>query len=89
MSAVIQSAHSEAVVSRVLAEDVLTLSQAREQLSQITGRRPDKATMTRWIHRGVGGIKLDAVRIGTQLLTSKQSLTRFIAARTEQSIGDR
>ncbi len=78
---------TESVVSRVLTEDVLTLAEARTELFRATGRRPDKATMTRWIHRGAGGVKLDAIRIGCQLLTSKQALTRFIEARTANSIG--
>lgn len=74
-------------VNRILTEDMLTLAAARKELASITGKRPDKATMTRWIHRGVGGIKLDAVRLGVQLFTSRQALTRFIEARTHQSIG--
>lgn len=74
-------------VNRVLTEDVLTLAQARYELYQITGKRPDKATMTRWIHRGVGGIKLDAIRVGMQLLTSRQALTRFIEERTQKTVG--
>jgi len=78
---------AENVVARVLTEDVLTLAQARVELRQITGRRPDKATLTRWIHRGVGGTRLDAVRIGSQLITSRQALNRFVVARTEKSIG--
>ena len=78
---------AENVVARVLTEDVLTLAQARVELRQITGRRPDKATLTRWIHRGVGGTRLDAVRIGSQLITSRQALNRFVVARTQTSIG--
>ena len=72
------------VVSRILTEDVLSLSQARAELANLTGDRPDKATMTRWIHRGVGGIKLEAIRIGGRnIFTSTQALTRFIEARTK------
>jgi hypothetical protein len=78
---------TEVTISRVLTEDVLTLAQARAELRQITGKRPDKATMTRWIHRGVGGTKLEAVRLGCQLFTSRQALTRFIHDRTEKSVG--
>ena len=70
-------------VSRVLTEDVLTLAQARIELSQIAGQRPDKATLSRWIHRGCGGVKLDAIRLGRQILTSRQALTRFIEARSK------
>ena len=71
------------VVSRILTEDVLTLTQARSELGNLTGIRPDKATLTRWIHRGVGGIKLEAIRLGGRnIFTSMQALTRFIEART-------
>jgi hypothetical protein len=80
--------NAESVVGRVLTEDVLTLAQARSEFSQIAGRRPDKGTICRWVHRGVGGVKLDAVRVGSQLLTSKQALHRFVTARTAQSVGN-
>lgn len=75
------------IVSNILTEDVLTLTQARVEIYRITGKRPDKATLSRWIHRGVGGIKLDAIRLGVHLFTSKQALNRFIVARSERSIG--
>jgi len=80
--------NAESVVGRVLTEDVLTLAQARSEFSKIAGRRPDKGTICRWVHRGVGGVKLDAVRVGSQLLTSKQALHRFVTARTAQSVGN-
>lgn len=78
---------TQTVVSRILTEDVLTLSDARRELAGITGKRPDKSTMARWIHRGVGGIKLESVALGRQLFTSKQALTRFIEARTAKALG--
>ncbi len=76
-------------VAQILTEDVITLADARKELAAITGKRPDKATMSRWVHRGVGGVRLEAVRLGVQLLTSRQAITRFIEARTERSIGNR
>jgi hypothetical protein len=70
-------------VSRILSEDVLSLAQARTELQNLTGIRPDKATMTRWIHKGVGGVKLEAIRLGGRsIFTSMQALNRFIEART-------
>lgn len=74
-------------VQQILTEDVLTLTEARQEIHSITRQRPDKATLTRWIHRGVGGVKLDAVRLGRQLITSRQAITRFISARTAGSVG--
>lgn len=73
--------------SRILTEDVLTITDARAEIASITGQRPDISTMTRWVHRGVGGTKLEAVRIGRQIITSRQAITRFIEERTAKSIG--
>ncbi|MDM4014695.1 DUF1580 domain-containing protein [Roseiconus lacunae] len=69
-------------VRRVLTEDCLTLSEARSEIKQATGRRPDKTTVYRWVNRGVGGTKLEAVRLGGVIITSRQAITRFIDARS-------
>ena len=72
------------IVSRILTENVLTLSQARAELKNLTGNRPDKGTLARWIHKGIRGTKLEAVRLGGRnIYTSTQALTRFIEARTK------
>lgn len=72
------------VVARVLTEDVLSLSQARAEIAHITGVRPDKTTLIRWIQKGVGGAKLEAVRLGGRnIFTSSQAINRFIVARTK------
>ena len=73
--------------STILTENIITLKDARSEIAAITGKRPDLATVSRWIHRGVGGTRLEAVRVGRQLLTSKQALTRFIENRTSESVG--
>lgn len=70
-------------VSRILSEDVLTLTEARGEIAAATNRRPDKSTLVRWVNRGCYGTKLEAVRLGSQLLTSRQAITRFIERRTE------
>lgn len=81
------STDTHTAVSRILTEDVLTLTQARAEIAEATGRRVEKSTICRWIHRGVGGTHLDAARVGNSLLTSRQALTRFIESRTAKSIG--
>lgn len=73
--------------SRILTEDVVTLQDARTELFRATGRRPDKTTIYRWCLKGVSGTKLEHIRLGDRILTSRQALTRFIQARTAQSIG--
>jgi hypothetical protein len=74
------------MVARVLSESIRTFSQARSEIQQITGQRPDRATILRWHKRGCGGIRLDAARIGRDYLTSMEALTRFIKARTEAGL---
>ena len=69
-------------VERLLTESVITLEEARSELASVLGKRPDKATLCRWIHRGCYGTKLEAIRLGRQLLTSREALTRFISERT-------
>lgn len=68
--------------SKVLTERVLTIAQAQAEIQQATGHRPDKATIHRWTKRGVGGVKLDAIRLGNTTLTSAEAINRFITART-------
>lgn len=71
---------------RVLTEDVLTLKEAATTIQAATGIKPDKSSLTRWILRGVSGVRLDAVRIGRHWVTSEQAITRFIEERTAASI---
>ena len=70
-------------IQRILSENVLTLEQARGELEICLGTRPDKSTVYRWCLKGVGGNKLESTRIGGRIITSKQALTRFIAAQNE------
>lgn len=81
----VDTREAESAVSRILTEDVMTIDEARGELHQLSGYRPDKSTMMRWIHRGIGGIKLEAVRLGgRKWVTSTQALNRFMILRTSQ-----
>jgi hypothetical protein len=72
----------ESKVSRILSEDVISIGEARAELEEVMGYRPDKSVLIRWINRGVGGTKLEAIRLGNQWFLSRQSLNRFIVARS-------
>jgi biotin carboxylase len=69
-------------VARVLTERVLSISQAINEIDKATGVRPHRGTIHRWISRGVRGVKLDAVEIGSRTVTSAEAIHRFITART-------
>lgn len=61
----------------LLTEDTITLPQAARELPG----RPNASTLWRWHRRGVGGVRLEAVRIGGgRIYTSRQAITRFLAA---------
>ena len=60
----------------LLTESVISLQQAVKLLPN----RPRRETVWRWTHRGVGGITLETVQIGREILTSEEAVHRFIAA---------
>jgi hypothetical protein len=65
----------------LLTEDVITLTEARNFLPKVEGqKRPHVSTIWRWTLRGIGGTKLETVKIGSRIVTSKQAMTRFILA---------
>ena len=74
---------AQAAVARILTEDPITLQEARTELFRATGRRPDKTTLYRWCLKGVAGTKLEHIRLGDRILTSRQAITRFITARSK------
>lgn len=60
----------------LLAEDIIRLNEVPQEIPG----RVDVSTVWRWAQRGVGGIKLETVKVGGKKLTSRQALSRFIAA---------
>jgi len=79
-------ANVQDVVSRVLSETVVTISQARAEIGNISGDRPDKSTMIRWITRGASGVRLDGCKLSRDWVTSTEALNRFIVARTAKAM---
>lgn len=84
MSAIKAKSKAETIVSRVLSEQVISIAEAQRELRKTINQQVDRSTIIRWINRGCGGVKLDGVKIGNQLVTSTQALTRFVIARTEK-----
>lgn len=73
---------STTAVSKILTEDPITLQEARSEIANVTGHRPDKCTIYRWCLKGVGGTRLEHIRLGDRILTSLPAITRFIEARS-------
>ncbi len=60
------------------AETLLTISQAARIRPPARGGRPThSSTIYRWITRGIRGCKLEAIRLGGTLYTSREAMQRF------------
>ena len=62
--------------SHILTETVCTL----KEVPALLPTRPCFQTVWRWTNRGVKGHKLETYKIGQQLLTSHESVHRFLEA---------
>ncbi len=66
-------------------EEILSLSEACAALPQIEGKRPHISTLWRWCNRGIRGVRLEHVRLGHRMCTSREALNRFLNALTADS----
>ena len=62
----------------VLAEDVLPIAEAAREVPSASGKGVSPSTIYRWIHRGIDGVHLPAIRMGSRWYTSRQRLSQFI-----------
>lgn len=58
------------------AEDLLTLPQAAAEFPG----RPHSSTVWRYARFGHNGVKLETIRAGGKVFTSREAVTRFLAA---------
>jgi hypothetical protein len=67
-------------------EELLTLAQAgRVRPPGRKGRPLHPSTIYRWISRGLRGVRLEAIRLGGTLYTSREALQRFAERLTHSS----
>ncbi len=65
--------HQETNPLNLLTEDMIRLNEVPAELPE----RVNVSTVWRWATRGVGGIKLETVKIGGKKLTSRQAAHSF------------
>lgn len=61
-------------------EELLGLNEARRFMPRIGGKHPSLPTVWRWCRIGIRGVKLEYVRVGKHLATSKEAVSRFFNA---------
>ena len=67
----------------LFSDHLLTLQGAAKELPRLSrGRKVHLSTLYRWVRRGVGGVKLEAVKVGRGLVTSREALQRFAERRS-------
>lgn len=64
----------------VLNETVISIERAVEMFPAVDGQKPHPVTVSRWIQRGVRGVKLEGAIIGRRVVTSAEAVERFLDA---------
>ena len=83
----------QGLVEKLLGEDKLTMPAAGRLVGDRQGGPPVHAsTITRWALKGVkvGGrvVRLEYLRAGGKILTTRQAMVRFLAAQIEVEVAD-
>src|SRR5689334_23194438 len=68
-------------------EELLSLAEASKTVPGKNGHGVNPSTVWRWALRGVGGVRLEVLRLGGRTCTSKQALQRFYERCTSAAIG--
>ena len=62
-------------------EQLISLADAVEIIPEIDGKRPHISTLWRWCRRGIGGVKLDHVRLGHRICTTEDAVESIVSDR--------
>ena len=61
----------------------MTVNEAAAYIESVTGQRPCVKKLYRWIRKGVGGVRLEARRIGGNYYMGRQAVDTFMVKRDE------
>jgi len=65
-------------------EDLIPINQVPRLLPrQPNNKRLHISTVYRWMTRGIDGVKLEFIKIGGRMMTSRQALQRFAEKQTD------
>ncbi len=76
-------------LSHLQQDSPLSLSEAAAMIGRSCGKKPSASTCSRWVLKGVRGVRLEAVRIGGKFYTTTVAVNEFInqLSRVSQSTG--
>jgi len=58
-------------------ETLITLTEAAKLLPSVNGKRINTCTLWRWCRKGLRGVNLEYLRVGTKIVTSQDAMQRF------------
>ena len=73
-----QRTHKVAIDYKI--ENLIPIAETPLWLQERFGLTVDRTTIYRWHSRGVRGVKLETLQLGSKRFTSKEALERFIEA---------
>lgn len=67
----------------IKSEELISLKDAAKACPTLDGKKPHLSTLWRWIAEGAQGRKLEHVRLGRRVVTSREALHRFMKGEGE------
>ena len=58
-------------------DQLLSLNEAARACPSVDGKKPHCSTLWRWMQKGVRGVRLEHVKIGRRIVTTRHSLETF------------
>ena len=58
-------------------ETALSLTDATKAVPPIDNKRPHPSTVWRWCRKGLRGVRLEHIRVGHRVVTTREALCRF------------
>jgi hypothetical protein len=67
-------------------EAIVYITTVPVEIERRGGKRVNASTVWRWVHHGVKGVRLEALRLGNEWYTSREALQRFAERLTLQAM---
>lgn len=61
------------------AQELVTLTQAAKWLPKVSGKKICVCTLWRWCRKGLRGVRLEYVRVGRKICTTRAAMLRFFS----------
>jgi len=71
------------ITHNLINEGLVTLTEATKLLPRVAGKRIHVCTLWRWCKKGLRGVNLEYLRVGSKVATTSDALQRFFAALAE------